>query len=669
MKPATLAGLAAVLAGVGVAAVRSLPTRVEPDSPAWEHVVRGAPSGRVRDSAIVTFPSVWWTTPRTLVVENALTGGADLGVSIAGRPALWARLPPAGAAAWPLGRQPEQGVRVRLLAREGEELRLGAVGLRPEPGLLRWWVGAAAVSAAAAALIATRQGALALPIVLWLAGVVAIGVAPMRLWLALPSMTALGRLAVPIALLATAVGVAARGGRLLRLALPALMIAAAGFGSTARGYFISSAGSWDVEYWKAITTRVVDHGVTSAYGDPDSVPPGGFGAQLTGVEPAWTLRTASQDFVVDPPPLMMVLWRVSHALVAAAPLDLPPSAAANIAAKLPGVVGDVLATALLAVAFPGRRGLLLAALYWAWPVSWWSSAVLGFFDGAYAPFVLAALLAAAAGRARSCGALVALGALIKATALIAAPAIAIALWRAGGSLARAVAAGLLTVAAFLVPFALDATLQTAVVHAYRVLFQERLSGGFANIWWLLGHWLSVGEGGRSATDVVPYVPVDAIAFPVKVLALSLFAAIAFTACRWLARSRAGATSASLVAATLVLGYGMAAIGVHYNHPHAAYLLLLATGLDSRRLRVLAGGLAFCYFLNLVAMEGLGRFYGLGHVTIEHWILAGQSFRTAPGFDVTLLLAVVQLTLFAWLLRVLPAELQGPAPATGPPAPD
>ena len=106
---------------------------------------------------------------------------------------------------------------------------------------------------------------------------------------------------------------------------------------------------------------------------------------------------------------------------------------------------------------------------------------------------------------------------------------------------------------------------------------------------------------------------------------------------------------------------MAAIGVHYNHPHAAYLLLLATGLSSRRLRVLTGGLAACYFLNLVAMEGLGRFYGLGHVAIEGWIRAGASLRTAPGFDVTLLLAVVQLVLFALLLRALPAELQGCPP--------
>ena len=105
------------------------------------------------------------------------------------------------------------------------------------------------------------------------------------------------------------------------------------------------------------------------------------------------------------------------------------------------------------------------------------------------------------------------------------------------------------------------------------------------------------------------------------------------------------------------------IGVHYNHPHAAYLLLLATGLNSRRLRVLAGGLAVCYFLNLVAMEGLGRFYGLGHVAIEGWIQAGASFRTAPGFDVTLLLAVAQLAMFALLLRALPAEPVDSPPGT------
>ena len=185
--------------------------------------------------------------------------------------------------------------------------------------MLWWCLGAAAVSAATAALVATHQGTLALPIVLWLAGVVAFGVAPMRLWLTLPAANALWRLGVPLALLALAACVASRAGRLRGLALPALLIAAAAFGLTARAYFITSAGSWDVEYWKAITTRVVDHGITRAYGDPGSVPPGSFLAQLTGAEPAWKLQTASQDFVVDPPPLMMVLWRISHSLVDAAP--------------------------------------------------------------------------------------------------------------------------------------------------------------------------------------------------------------------------------------------------------------------------------------------------------------------------------------------------------------
>ena len=110
-----LAAGAALLTGVGVATVRSLPTRVDSGSPAWERMVRGAPSGRVRDSAVVTFPGIWWTTPRTLIVENALPSGADLGVSVGGRPARWARLPPAGAAVWPLGREPQLGQWMWLL--------------------------------------------------------------------------------------------------------------------------------------------------------------------------------------------------------------------------------------------------------------------------------------------------------------------------------------------------------------------------------------------------------------------------------------------------------------------------------------------------------------------------------------------------------------------------
>src|SRR5262249_44406759 len=117
----------------------------------------------------------------------------------------------------------------------------------------------------------------------------------------------------------------------------------------------------------------------------------------------------------------------------------------------PPVAGDLLAVGILLWAFREQRerGAVLAALYWALPVSWLSSAALGYFDGASAPLALVALVAAGRGRASLSGLLLALAALVKSTALLVAPAVLVALLAARAPVRRAVAWGLGVVAAAL----------------------------------------------------------------------------------------------------------------------------------------------------------------------------------------------------------------------------
>jgi hypothetical protein len=395
--------------------------------------------------------------------------------------------------------------------------------------------------------------------------------------------------------------------------------------------------------------------VTRAYGDPDVVAPGHFLAQMRGAEPAWELAAFGKTFVIDQPPGIMFLWQTSWRLMSRAS-SLTHDEALNVAAKLPTLVGDVLAVGVLLWAFGPRtrRGLVLAALFWALPISWLPGAVLGFFDPSYVPYALAALVMAGRGRAVSAGVLLALAALVKSLALLMAPAVAVALWKARAPIRRAVVAGGLVVAATLLPFVLDGTLATAVVHMYRILFQLRLSGGYANAWWILGHFLSLGT--RAATDPVPFVRIEAVPFPVRPLGTALFALVAV----WVARAQlraAGPRAAALAAATLVLAYGQVAIGIHENHPHGFAPALLATGLLTRRLRALSAVFLSTYLLNMVCLSGLGRFYGLRYLAIEPLSrLAGQ-VRTAPGFDLTLLLAVANVAAFVWLLAVLPREME------------
>jgi hypothetical protein len=290
-----------------------------------------------------------------------------------------------------------------------------------------------------------------------------------------------------------------------------------------------------------------------------------------------------------------------------------------------------------------RRGLTLGALYWVLPVSWLPSAVLGFLDAAYAPFAVLGLVAAGRGRPALSGALIALAALIKPQALIVAPAAFAAL--DSGRL-RAVAAGLGVVAAALLPFVLAGTLEEAVTHVFRILFQQRLSAGFANLWWVVGHLTS----GSSPTGRVEYAAIDSLPLPAGLVGTALFVLAAgyvlFTASR----------AASLAGAALVFAYGTFAMGVHENHTHSMFLAFAATGLFSRRLRALVSLLALSYVLNMLALSGIGRFYGLRYMAFEPLAAWVSSLRMGLGFDLTLLLGVLNTALFVWLLASLRGEV-------------
>lgn len=325
------------------------------------------------------------------------------------------------------------------------------------------------------------------------------------------------------------------------------------------------------------------------------------------------------------------MWRASWFLVRAVAPGLSHGEAENVAVKLPPFLGDIASVALLLWIFrrERRRALTLAALYWAMPVSWLSSGVLGFLDGAYAPLAIGALVMASAGRAGWAGALVALAALIKPQALIVAPAAAIVLGRVGTR--RAILSGLSVVGVALIPFVVAGTLDEAVTHVFRILFQQRLSAGYANPWWLWGSFVSDE----------PYAPKDLVPFA-GVLAMSAFMAAAF-----LIGSRS--KDAAMMGGGLIFAYAMLALGVHHNHPHVMFLAFAATGLWSRHFAWLVGILSASYVLNLLCLSGIGRFYGARYLAVESIAASSAGLRTALGFDLTLLLAIVNIALFAMFL--------------------
>jgi hypothetical protein len=503
-------------------------------------------------------------------------------------------------------------------------------------------------SAALAIVLVSLCGAFLGPALgLVAASALALSALPALLWSSLPQPSAVARLAaalLPLAFTAASFARAAAGER-RRILHGGGLIACAVFGAWVRGYFLPSTGSWDTEYWKAWAQRAVSHGVAGVYGDPDAVPRGTFFAQLRG-EGVWKIEWRGRAFPTDYPPLAMALWRWSKLAVDRFALDTEE--AWGIAVKLPSILGDLLAWPALLWVLRQRplAAIWTAALYWALPVSWLSSGVLAFSDGSLGPLLLVAVAAAGEGRSATAGALLALAALIKPTAVVVAPAMVVALRAARAPVGRAVASGLAVVAIVLVPFVLAGTLTTAFVHVYRILFQERLSGGYPNPWWLLGHALTLGPEGWSAP--VKYARIELLALPARPLGTLLFA-LAAAVIVWKQQGSRGPGPALLSGSALFFSYGMLGVGVHENHPHPLFLLLLGTGLPSARLRALWAGLSSIYVVNMLAMSGLGRFYGLRHAALEPLARLLAGLRQAPGFDLTLLLVPLNLALFAWLL--------------------
>jgi hypothetical protein len=614
----------ALVAAFAVRAALSQPFEISPGEGEFRRRVAGATaSGRVPERAVVSIPGVRRSTraeARLEVEGGAFRLGVDGARPTEVRPSregvVVTELPPRGS----------RGARLHLAPLEGEgPLVLRRVRVAGTEVAL--WPSALAFLATLASAIGMRERRLGAACGLGMSAFATLAAAPH-----------------PVAALLLAaslvVGFRSRGYWKAVSLLGALV-----FGAWIRYAFLPSAGSWDTEYWKAWMTRAVEFGVTRVYGDSGATPEGQFVPHLLGRERLFQIEYKERDFVVDYPPLAMALWRWSWKTVTFLAPRLDRGEAENAAVKLPAVLGDVLSILLLICMFRSdpRRGLTLGALYWVLPVSWLPSAVLGFLDAAYAPFAVLGLVAAGRGRPALSGALIALAALIKPQALIVAPAAFAAL--DSGRL-RAVAAGLGVVAAALLPFVLAGTLEEAVTHVFRILFQQRLSAGFANLWWVVGHLTS----GSSPTGRVEYAAIDSLPLPAGLVGTALFVLAAgyvlFTASR----------AASLAGAALVFAYGTFAMGVHENHTHSMFLAFAATGLFSRRLRALVSLLALSYVLNMLALSGIGRFYGLRYMAFEPLAAWVSSLRMGLGFDLTLLLGVLNTALFVWLLASLRGEV-------------
>src|SRR5262249_26091137 len=154
---------------------------------------------------------------------------------------------------------------------------------------------------------------------------------------------------------------------------------------------------------------------------------------------------------------------------------------------------------------------------------------------------------------------------------------------------------------------------------------------------------------------VSWVHTQDLPLPAHALGRALWAAAA-VATFLVQRRRPGLRPALLAAATMVFAYAVLATGVFENHVHPLILLMLATGLETRRERVIAAATALVYVLDVLMMSGLGRFYTTRYLALAPLTPDWQALRMGLGFDLTLVLSVANLVLLAAWAWGLPRRM-------------
>jgi hypothetical protein len=213
---------------------------------------------------------------------------------------------------------------------------------------------------------------------------------------------------------------------------------------------------------------------------------------------------------------------------------------------------------------------------------------------------------------------------------------------------RVVGGGALVTALVFVPYAFAGTLETAAIHIARIFSQDRVSGGYANPWWLVGHAASIWRDKAEWADPIDYVRRDSFALPLGLIGFVIAGVVA----AWvLFRSRriANPRAVAYVSALLLFIWGMLTIGVHDNHNHPLFLLLVATGLGTPFLRGFAATAATSTLLGSLCLHGLGRFYGPQWRAVLPLADSVARLRMALGFDFTIVLTVVNCALLATAL--------------------
>jgi hypothetical protein len=415
-------------------------------------------------------------------------------------------------------------------------------------------------------------------------------------------------------------------------------------GTIVRAVSLPLPGTGDVNIWK-VWSFAAAQDLTAVYG-------------IGGIPPERrVLHWQGLEMTVDYPPVALAELAVAGRIYARVHPLFEDSRLLNVAVKLPGLCAEI-AFVVAALTWGRRRfgdeaAAAVALGFWLNPALILDGSVLGYLDLPMAVPAAAALAAAVTGYAGTAGVLLSLAVLTKAHALFVAPAVVAALiWSNKGRtivpLVRASATGVATGVVVLVPFVLRGAWSNVVQALGRLATHDMLSANAANLWWLVTWWLRV-------TDVWDeWGPKGALTQQIRILAISRAVALGWpnprlvglglvaAACVWAVWTmRKGPTAALAAALTgwCAYAYALLAAQVHENHLALAIpFFCVAAGLD-RTFRPALAWLSGILTINLLL------FYGFGRTT---W----APDRGWTGIDASVLLALVNVSVFVWLTKRL-----------------
>ena len=370
--------------------------------------------------------------------------------------------------------------------------------------------------------------------------------------------------------------------------------------------------------------------------------------------------------VVNYPPMSIAEVAAVGRIYRAIRPDFPNSTLLTLLIKLPGLVSEIAFVAILLTW--GRRFIGKAAAewtavaFWISPGIWYTGTLLGYSDAQAAVPIVVAWIAVLTDYPVWVGVLSAVSVLTKPQTVFLVPVLAVLMFRNGRdagwrSLWRAAASGSLTSAVILAPFVIRGSFLNMAQAMSRLFQHDMLSAQAANLGWI-GTWvLRVGYAvhdlgwHRALTNkigILSITRVSQLGYPNARLVGVAMTTTALVWAMWRASRGVSRAGGAALAAWSTYAYMMLGAQVHENHLYVTLPMLAVAAGELTSLRSAFWILSGILSLNLYLFEG----FGSGHPPLldRHWTF----------IDMSVLLAMVNLTVFVWVTRRVAALTRQPS---------